>query len=135
PQGSVPHVVEEAFDVQRSAARERVADACHAVARARIEDGHIPGTRFRNVHVSLVLEDLLTRRVALPAWVLAYRYKQKLYRVVVHGQQAGRVIGQAPLSVWKILAVVFGVAAALAIAGVIVWLTQRHGHHVAPRRH
>src|SRR6185503_5055629 len=85
----------------------------------------IPGSRFRNVHIALVLEDLFTRRVALPAWVLAYRYKNKLYRVVVNGQSEQRVIGDAPLSVWKIALVVGAVLGILAAVGLTVWLTQR----------
>jgi hypothetical protein len=120
-----PDVVEEAFDVQRSAARERVAEACQGVAVERIKNGHIPGRTYRKISVSLVLSELLTRRVALPAWILAYTYKGKLYRVVVHGQDAGRVLGTAPWSAWKILGAVAAGIAALSIVGVALWLLQR----------
>ena len=125
-------VVEETFDTQRSAAREKVAAACHAVAQERIEKGHIPGHRFRNVHVSLVLSDLITRRVALPAWILAYKYKGTLYRVVVHGQSDARVLGKAPWSLWKIAGAVAAGLAVLAIVATIVVVTQRP-HRTSPR--
>lgn len=113
-------VLEEQFDAQRSAARERVAKACGAIAAERMKKGHIPGSTFRKVSVSLVLEELHTRRVALPAWILAYRYSGKLYRVVIHGQDAKTVTGSAPRSVWKILALVGGILAAITIVAVIV---------------
>lgn len=118
-------VVEETFDTQRSAAREKVAHACHNVAQERIEKGHIPGHRYRNVHVSLVLSDLVTRRVALPAWVLAYRYKGKKFRVVVHGQTDARVLGKAPWSFWKITGAVLAGLALLMVIAVIIAATQR----------
>ena len=98
----------ESFDVQRSAARRRIVARVESAAAARIEAGHIPGHRFRNVHTSVQLEGLDTRRIALPAWVLAYRYDGKLYRAVVNGQDASVGTGTAPWSVARIAAVVVG---------------------------
>jgi hypothetical protein len=118
------NVLEETFDAQRSAARERVARACEAIAAERMKKGHIPGSTFRKINVALVLSELLTRRVALPAWILAYRYSGKLYRVVIHGQDAKTVTGSAPRSVWKILALVGGILATLTIIAVIVALVN-----------
>jgi DNA-directed RNA polymerase subunit RPC12/RpoP len=118
------NVLEETFDAQRSAARERVAKACGAIAAERMKQGHIPGSTFRKVNVSLVLSELHTRRVALPAWILAYRYSGKLFRVVIHGQNAQTVTGTAPRSLWKILALVGGILAALTIIAVIIALVN-----------
>lgn len=118
--GAPDNVLEETFDAQRSAARERVARACEAIAAERMKQGHIPGSTFRKVSVSLVLSELLTRRVALPAWILAYRYSGKLYRVVIHGQDAKTVTGSAPRSVWKILALIGGIVGALTIIAIIL---------------
>jgi hypothetical protein len=115
----------ESFDVQRSAAREQVTDACSAIAAGVVEKGHIPGNRFRKLKVSLVLTGLTTHRVALPSWVMAYRYKSKLYRVVVHGQRRDVVLGDAPLSIWRILAVVLGAVAVLALIAVVIALVRR----------
>ena len=50
---------------------------------------NVPGSRVRNLHVAVVLSSLETKRYALPAYVLAYQYRGKVYRVVVHGQDAG----------------------------------------------
>lgn len=107
----------EAFEVQRSAARRRIVAGVEGAAARRVERDHVPGTRFRNVHTSVLLEGLDTRRLALPAWVLAYRYDGKLYRAVVNGQDAGHVTGTAPWSVARILGVVLAVAAAMIFVG------------------
>jgi hypothetical protein len=40
--------------------------------------------------------------VLLPVWIMAYRFRDQLYRFLVNGQ-TGRSTGQAPLSWTKIL--------------------------------
>jgi len=109
----------ESFDAQRSAARRTVLAAIESTAAARLQHGIIPGRRFRNVHVGVLLQGLSTRRVAVPAWVLAYRYRGSLYRGVVHGQNRACVLGKAPYSLAKIGALV---VAALALVAVIAYV-------------
>lgn len=104
PEGA--HV--ERFEATRSGARRAVLEAVERLSRERLQQGIIPGRRFRNVHVAVALSSLHTTRLALPAYVLAYRYKGKAYRVVVHGQDAGVVLGEAPISGWRVAAVVAG---------------------------
>lgn len=110
----------EQFDVQRSAARKTVIEGIERDAAERLKGGSIPGNRFRNVHVSALLEGLTTRRLAFPAWVLAYRFNGKLYRAVVHGQKADVVIGTSPLSWAKVALVGLGVLAAIALIALAV---------------
>jgi hypothetical protein len=105
PQGAVM----ESFEAQRSAARRHVVDAILATATQRLQQGTIPGSRFRKVHATALLQSLETSRVVLPAYVLAYRYRGKLYRVVIHGQDVRCLFGDAPTSILKVLLVVFGV--------------------------
>jgi len=62
----------------------------------------------RDAHQAVVLSSLETRCYSLPAYVLAYRYRDKLYRVVVHGQDAGCMLGKAPMLVTKVVLVVVG---------------------------
>jgi len=106
----------ESFDAQRSAARAAIHAAVEQRARTAVEQ-HIPGQRYRNVHVACLVERLTTDRVALPAWVLAYRFRGKLYRAVVHGSRPAIVVGRAPID-WpklvRIAAVVLAVAAIIA---------------------
>lgn len=111
----------EAFDVQRSQARALVLDAVDEAAAREVELKLCPGTKHRKVHVATLLSRLDTRRLALPAWVLAYRYRKRLFRVVISGQQAYCLHGRAPYSVARILLVVAGAALALvALLGVVL---------------
>jgi hypothetical protein len=110
----------EQFDLKRSSARERVRSFIRRTITDRLQRGTIPGNRFRNVHATAVLRGLTTRRFAFPSYVLAYRYRGRLYRVVVSGQDASRLMGTAPYSVAKILAVIFGGLAAVAILVALV---------------
>jgi hypothetical protein len=120
--GEVPAVI-ESFDAQRSAARATIQRAIEATARTRIER-HIPGRRFRNVRVACLLESQTTRRVALPAWVLAYRYRGAPYRAIVHGQRPEVVFGSSPKDWVKIAAVALAVLAALAAIALAVYLLR-----------
>ncbi|WP_437640785.1 zinc ribbon domain-containing protein [Sorangium sp. So ce854] len=117
-----PDAVVEQFDAQRSAARKILSERIAATAEEALRRGVIPGSTFRNVHVAVLLRALETRRVALPSYVLAYRYKGRSYRAVVHGQDAGCVTGAAPIAWGKVALVVAGVVAVVVIviaAGVL----------------
>lgn len=120
PDDHVPGTTVEQFDLPRSAARGRVAAFIERLVGDRLQQGSIPGRRFRNVHAALVLRRLVTRRMAFPAWVLAYRYRGSLYRVVISGRDAGCLIGTAPYSLARILAVVCGGALALALVAALI---------------
>jgi len=110
----------EQFDVPRSTARQRVAAMLERLARRRLEGTHIPGSRFRNVHTSILLRRLVTRRYAFPSYVLAYRYRGKLYRIVISGQDSTRILGTAPYAVAKI--VLTGCLGLVGIAAVVATL-------------
>ncbi|MBZ0116914.1 MAG: zinc ribbon domain-containing protein [Sandaracinaceae bacterium] len=112
---AMPGAVIERFDVQRSAARQIVSDAVKGASAAHARSW-IPGARFRKLNVAVLLRRLTTRRFAFPSYVLAYRYADKLYRVVLHGQDPRCIVGDSPLSIWKILLVVL---AALGLVGVL----------------
>ena len=86
----------ESFDAQRSAARAAGARRDRGGSRRSRVEAAIPGHRCRNVHVACLLERQTTDRVALPAWVLAYRYRGSPYRAIVHGQRAEIVFGTSP---------------------------------------
>lgn len=120
--GEVPATI-ESFDAQRSAARATIQRAIEAMARTRVES-YIPGRRFRNVHVACLLESQTTRRVALPAWVLAYRYRGAPYRAIVHGQRPEIVFGSSPQDWVKIAAVVLAVLAAIAAIAIALYLLK-----------
>lgn len=121
--GELPEAMIERFDAQRSAARRHVQDRIDALARVRIEP-KIPGRRYRNVHVACLLERQTTERIALPAWILAYRYRGHPYRAIVHGQRAEVVFGRSPIDwskVGRLVAILAGVAAVV----LALWLALR----------
>jgi hypothetical protein len=123
PKGVDGQVVVEQFEVPRSSARARVRAMLEQIAAERLRNGHIPGRRFRNLHTSVMLRRLVRKRFAFPAYVLAYRYRGRLYRVVISGQDESCLIGTAPYSMAKILTVVFGgLAAMLLLVGLIAAL-------------
>lgn len=109
-----PNAVCEGFEVQRSAARRAIADAIERLAASQAAR-FIPGTTYRNLRVAVLLESLRTLRFALPTYVLAYRYRGRLYRALVHGQDAQCVLGTAPWSIARIALVVGGGLALLAL--------------------
>ncbi|HTN86786.1 MAG TPA: zinc ribbon domain-containing protein [Sorangium sp.] len=121
-----PDAVLEQFDAQRSAARKVLSERIAATAEDALKQGAIPGSTFRNVHVAVLLRALETRRVALPSYVLAYRYKGRSYRAVVHGQDAGRVTGAAPIA-WGKVALVIAGAIALVVIVVAALALSRAG--------
>jgi DNA-directed RNA polymerase subunit RPC12/RpoP len=113
----------ERFDVPRSTARIRLVEAVDGLARRRLGERHLPGRRVRNLRIATILRGLEARRVTFPAWVLAYRYKDRLYRTVLSGQDASCLKGEAPYSVARIAAVVAGgvaLIALLALLGIIL---------------
>jgi len=121
---SAPHAMEgaaiERFDVPRSSARRIIEGAVSAHARSHARQ-FVPGSRMRKLSAAVLPRRLRTRRYAFPSFVLAYRYRGKLYRAIVHGQDASCVFGKAPWSVAKILLVVFGSATTLALLGLLIW--------------
>jgi hypothetical protein len=123
PKGSVDldAALLESFDVQRSLARRRIVRAIEATAAARVEQNHVPGSRFRKVKASVLLEKLVTRRLSFPAWVLAYRYDGKLYRAVISGQDASAMTGTSPFSYARLF-MVLGIAV-VAVAAIALLAT------------
>lgn len=120
--GEVPAMI-ESFDAQRSAARQQVSRAIEALAAVRVQKHEVPGSRFRNVHVSCLLERQTTDRVALPAWVLAYRYRGSPYRAIVHGQRAEIVFGTSPkdwAKIAKLAGAILAGIAAIVIAALLL---------------
>lgn len=108
----------EQFTLQRSAARNIVARALHHVATQHAVP-LIPGSKYRNLKVSVLPTSLRTTRFAFPAYVLAYRYRETLYRAIVHGQDPSVVIGRAPWSWAKIVGLTGAIVAVIVLAIVL----------------
>lgn len=122
PEGADDKAVVEQFDIRRSAARHQVTEAMGQLAERRVKDGFIPGSRYRNFSAAILLRKLQTLRYAFPAYVVAYRYRGRLFRTVISGQDSTRILGRAPYSGWKILGAVGGVLLAVALAILVLSL-------------
>lgn len=119
PEGP-PGAVVERFDVQRSQARQKVAEAIQLIAASEVTQRHVPGTRVRNLHVAALVRGLSTERFAFPAYVMAYRYESKLYRVVISGHQASVLTGEAPLHWLRVLGAIVALILVLALIAAAV---------------
>ncbi len=91
--------------------RERLREVCRR---------YVPG-RARNVSVNVLFRHMVGRPVLLPFWVLAYRYRDEIYRFVANGQ-TGKRTGKAPFSWAKLLMVLVGFGV-LAGVGLLVVLS------------
>jgi hypothetical protein len=111
----------EHFELPRSLARKRILATIQKLAETKVKNTAIPGTRFRHIHTSIHLRGLATRRLAFPAYILAYHYHNKLYRTVISGQEASCITGTAPRSITKIILTTIAAVASLT-AATLLWL-------------
>jgi DNA-directed RNA polymerase subunit RPC12/RpoP len=77
--------------------------------------GDVPGDTHRHLRVQNHISGVRWKHVLLPIWSLQYRFRGKVYTVLIHGQ-TGRVVGKAPLSWAKILGLALGIFAVVAIS-------------------
>ena len=68
----------------------------------------IGGDQQRITSVSSRYSDITFKHVLVPLWISAYRYRDKVYRFMVNGQN-GEVQGESPKSAWKIFFLVLGI--------------------------
>lgn len=107
------NVTVEQFSLARKYARPLARQGLEQSEAATCESRYVPA-RARNVHVNVRIESMASEPVLLPVWIMAYRYRDRLFRFLLDGQ-TGRATGQAPVSLNKILI-------AVAIAAVVLLL-------------
>lgn len=107
------NVTVEQFGVLRKTARAAARAGIENLERQTVQGRYVPG-RSRNVHVNVRISDLAGEPVLLPVWILAYRYRDRAFRLLVNGL-TGKVTGEAPFSWLKVLAVA-ALAGGLALA-------------------
>ncbi len=84
--------------------------------------GLIGGDEQRVQDIKTRYDPITFKHLLLPVWLLAYRYHDKAYQVMINAV-SGEVQGERPYSVWKIL---FAVLLGLAVVGGFVYF-QQHG--------
>lgn len=85
----------------------------------------IGGDRQRIDTIQTSVSDVTFKHVLLPVWLAAYRFRDKVYRCVINGR-TGRVQGERPWSVWKILFAILGALLAAGAAGYGYAVSQGH---------
>lgn len=109
-------VIVEQFTMPRKYARPLARHGLEQAESGTVAASYVPG-RARNVHVNIRVESMESEPVLLPVWIMAYRYRDQLFRFLVNGQ-TGRAAGQAPTSWAKV-----GLAVGMAVVGVLLlWL-------------
>jgi predicted RNA-binding Zn-ribbon protein involved in translation (DUF1610 family) len=102
-QVDLDNIVVENFRVQRKYARPLAQAGLENLDRQACQQ-YVPGNA-RNVKVNVRLEGLSSEPALVPVWIMAYQYRDQLYRFLLNGQ-SGRCTGQAPVSYRKILVVI-----------------------------
>ncbi len=102
-------------DVDLKAAWVEGQKLIHAAIEAQCK-AQIPGDTYKDFSMRLHLHHPTTKLTYVPIYILAYRYKDKPYRVVVHGR-TGVATGDRPISWIKVTLAIL--AAILAIG--LLW--------------
>ncbi len=115
-QVDLENVTVERFSLQRKYARPIARQSIEQRVQQDVDQRYVPG-KSRNVHANVRVESMSSEPVLLPVWIMAYRFRDKLYRFLVNGE-TGKAAGQAPTSLGK----VFLVAGAVCVAVLVVLL-------------
>jgi hypothetical protein len=110
------NVTVEQFSVARKYARPLARQGLETI-EAQACQQFVPG-RCRNMKVNVRITDLHSEPMLLPVWIMAYRYRDEVFRFLVNGQTGGAT-GKAPLSYLKIGgAIAVAIAIALIVMGI-----------------
>lgn len=113
------NVIVEEFRVPRKLSRPLAQGEIEQLERGKCES--MVAGRVRNLHINTRINSLHGLPALLPVWVLAYRYKKSVFRVLINGQ-TGSIAGAAPFSYRKLgvlLAVTFAVIALIVLVSIL----------------
>jgi predicted RNA-binding Zn-ribbon protein involved in translation (DUF1610 family) len=116
------NAIVEQFRVQRKYARPLARQGLENLEREACTQ-YVPG-RNRNLKVNVRLEGLSSEPVLVPVWIMAYRYRDKLYRFLINGQ-TGQAWGEAPISWIKVTIAVLIAAGVIGLIAVIAALASQ----------
>lgn len=116
-QVDLENVVFEQFRVQKKYARPL---ARHGFENAVRRDctRYVPGN-CRNLKVNVQLTGMTSEAVLLPVWIVAYRYRDQVFRFLLNGQ-TGKATGQAPTSWKKVLTAIGIVVLGIFVVGILI---------------
>jgi LSD1 subclass zinc finger protein len=112
--------VTEMYQVDLHGGFEAAKQIMAPTIRGNVES-EIGGDHQRIFSINTQYRDITFKHILLPLWISAYSLRGKTYRFLVNAR-TGKVAGQRPYSVWKIMALIFTI---LAIMLLILWLKNR----------
>lgn len=105
----------EGFDAVRGSMERQI------IARIEARCGY---DVYRDMHYNHNYDTVRFKHILLPLWLSSYRYKNKVYQLMINGE-TGQVAGKSPLSAWKIaLLVALGI---LAVGGMVLGMMALSG--------
>jgi len=116
----------ELSELTRSMARTQA----HAAMCQRHASGISSSNGLTQIKPSSLVTELTGRPVLLPVWIGAYRYRNTPYRILIHGQ-TGHLVGDAPISIYKVVLAVVVVAAVVGAIGLAIMACMGGGGIVA----
>lgn len=113
-------IVEE-FRVSRKVARPQAREMLETLEQSAC--AKLVPNRHRNLRTNVRVSAMEGRPTLLPVWILAYRYKNAVHRVLINGQ-TGTLSGSAPFSYGKLTTILIIAAVVIACLFAIGALTS-----------
>lgn len=110
-----PDAPREVSELTRTVARGRAVDEMTERHRAALAKSQ----GVSRLRASSVDSELAGRPVCVPVWIGAYRYGDRVYRVLVNGQ-SGELHGEAPISWWRVAGAVLATALLLGTIALVL---------------
>ena len=89
--------LKEGWEIAQSSIHEKLRNHIESYVRSHWRADRVKNTCFSTLYSKITYKYLL-----VPVWISSFKYKDKIYHLVVNGQ-TGKVGGRAPVSVWKVL--------------------------------
>lgn len=117
-----PDAPREVSELTRTVARGRAVDEMTQRHRAALTAAN----GALKLKASSVETELEGRPVCVPVWIGAYRYGDRVYRVLVNGQ-SGTLVGEAPISWWRVAGAILATLFVLGTLATLVSLCAGGG--------
>jgi LSD1 subclass zinc finger protein len=108
----------ESYQVDVASGLEEAKQVMDSAIRGKVRRD-IGGDEQRIFSVRTAYNDITFKHILLPVWISAYRYKDKVYRLLINGQ-TGEVQGERPYSAIKIILTAL-IVIALIVAAILLF--------------
>jgi hypothetical protein len=110
----------EEYSVEKDAARPLCEQEFRRREHAAIS-AFLPGDTHNTLQVQTTFSKVNSDLILLPIYLRSYRYRGRLYRSLINGQ-SGKISGEKPISVGRILAFVTLLLLLAGLIALLVWL-------------